>query len=77
MILLCLFRPIINCLLGKLEITRQIHLFDHLYIMITILSEVSSRKLYGTGTVYYLKPDHLINIQHFAVQNYFKFYFLV
>ena len=45
--------------------------------MITILSEVSSRKLYGTGTVYYLKPDHLINIQHFAVQNYFKFYFLV
>ena len=36
--------PIINCLLGKLEITRQIHLFKHLYIMITI-SIVSSREL--------------------------------
>ena len=39
-----LFRLIINCLLGKLEITRRIHLFNHLYIMITI-SIVSSREL--------------------------------
>ena len=31
-----LFRLIINCLLGKLEITRRIHLFNHLYIMITM-----------------------------------------
>ena len=42
MILLCLFRLIINCPLGKQEITRRTHLFNHLYIMITI-SIVSSQ----------------------------------
>ena len=36
MILLCLFRHTIYCILGKLEITPRLHLFNHLYIMITI-----------------------------------------
>ena len=35
-ILLCLFRHTIYCLLGKLQITPRLHLFNHLYIMITI-----------------------------------------
>ena len=41
------------------------------------VSIVSFRELWGTGTVYYLKPaEHLI-IEHFAGQNYknFKFCF--
>ena len=33
-----------NCLLGKLEITRRIYLFNNVYIMITI-NIVSSREL--------------------------------
>ena len=39
-----LFRLIINCLLGKQEITRQTHLFNHLYIT-TAISIVSSQEL--------------------------------
>ena len=42
--MLCLFPLIINCLLGEQEITRETHLFNHLYIMITI-SLVSFREL--------------------------------
>ena len=35
-ILLCLFRHTIYCLLGKVEISPQIHSFNHLYVMITL-----------------------------------------